>query len=200
MFDDLVIKVQTLVYKIRQTYYLNYELEKICEALPKELKHLKLLNFVCTRWNSKYYMLKRIILLKEPINKLLQQEKDIIEELETLLITKEEWIMIEILVDYLSIFNKCSKYMEGEYPTLGYSISLYFRLWESTNSYDRDDVPVEFLHQFTSGLQACKEKIEKYYGTGTLFSFCAMAFDARIKDRFYNSFLWVEEKVVLIEK
>lgn len=108
--------------------------------------------------------------------------------------------MIVLLIDYLTIFNKCSKYMEGEYPTFGYSVSLYYRLWESTTIYDRDEVPVEFLSKFAEGLKLCRKKIEKYYGTSTLFSFCAIAFDPRIKGEFYNNYLWIDEEEVLIKK
>lgn len=176
------------------------ELKKLCNDLPKELKNLKLLNFVVTRWNSKYYMLKRILKLKEQIKQLINQEKEIIEELEHLVLSESEWLMVEILVDFLSLYNTCSKFMEGEYPTLGYSISLYYRLWELTNNFSRDDVPIEYLTTFEKGIEEAQLKIVKYYGTGTLFSFGAMIFDVRIKDSFYNCYLWNDEKAILISK
>lgn len=192
--------MHTIIGKIRSSYYLGSELKKLCSGLLKETKNLKLLSFVVTRWNSKYYMLKRLLSLKEPIEKLLHQEKDIVEELECLLISESEWTMISILVDFLSLYNTCSKYMEGEYPTFGYSISLYYRLWEHSNKYNRDDVQIEYLLKFEKGVMEERLKIEKYYGTGSLFSFGAMIFDIRIKDSFYNKYLWIEEKNILISK
>lgn len=90
LFDELVNKTHTLIYKIKNSYYLNFELEKLCSTLPKENKHLKLLDYVCTKWNSKYYMLKRLLILKETINQLINQEIDIIEELGVLHILESE--------------------------------------------------------------------------------------------------------------
>lgn len=132
-------------------------------------------------------MIKRIVILKQEIKKLITQEKDIIEDLEKNEIYEDEWVVLEILGDFL--FNQCSKYMEGDYPTLGYSISLYYRLYEMTRDYSRDDIPVLYLSKFQEGFTAVNLKIEKYFGCGTLLGFAAMIFDVRIKQDFYSTFL-----------
>lgn len=145
-------------------------------------------------------MIKRIIILKDIIIRLVEREKEIVEDLVENEMTEEEWVVIEIIADYLCLFNQCSKYMEGEYPTLGYSISLYYRLYEFTRDYQRDDIPVSFLNKFQNGFKAVNEKIEKYFGCGTLFSFSSMIFDVRIKQEFYSAFLWTDELNILIKK
>ena len=108
----LVNKCSSIVSRITNTK----SLLGLFKYLQSQKDHpLALMKENTTRWNSTYFMLARLIELKDVIEKSQRAE-----EMKDLLIAKEEWVTMGQLSTVLEPIMSCSKILEGEkYATLG---------------------------------------------------------------------------------
>lgn len=84
------------------------------------LKLLKLKQDVRTRWNSTYFMLERLVKLKEPISIVSITFKEVSDNLNS-----EEWSIIEDILSLLKPFHNLTVELSGEqYPTIAKVIPL----------------------------------------------------------------------------
>ena len=89
---------------------------------------LKLLQDVATRWNSEFFMIYRLLELKQPMCIALAQI-DGVEE-----ITKDEWKILEELVSFLDVLEGSTRVLCGEqYSTLSMFIPTINLLIEHNN-------------------------------------------------------------------
>jgi hypothetical protein len=103
--------------KIVSTINNSKGLFKIYTALAKQddCKFMALIRDVPTRWNTIFFMLERLLLMKYAIVNMKATD-----ELKDLALKEPEWEILVQLCRILDPVRECSKLLEGElYPTLG---------------------------------------------------------------------------------
>lgn len=91
---DLVTGVRNLVDSIKGSPKRTQTFEDIQKMLQPNIRPLKLVADVSTRWNSTYLMLRRVLKLKEPISKALLNMPDL-RNIEI------DWEQLEEILDFL---------------------------------------------------------------------------------------------------
>ena len=110
--QDLVDKCKSIVKYFKKSGPAMNILLNIQSAHRGE-NVLKLLQYVATRWNSEFFMIYRLLELKQPMCIALSQ----IEEVEE--ISKDEWKILEELVGFLDILEGSTRILCGDkYSTL----------------------------------------------------------------------------------
>lgn len=133
-----------------------------------------------TRWSCEYDMFKRVIELKEPIKIIMNESQDIFENKN---LSEEEFIVLSLLIDYLSFFDELTQQMEGgKYSTLCYQTVFYSSIIQYTSeSIPVDKIPHEYLEIFKGANKLITEKIYKYYKNASLLTISCMLMDPRYK-------------------
>lgn len=128
-----------------------------------------------TRWNSTYRMIDHGLQLKELLNSFLAAElaypKTVVTKYGVFSISQiceDEWVELEFLHKFLSIFNVFTKFIErNKFPTLGYTISksrytigCFQQLILLCGNYLQDSTVDEKL---MLNIHNCRIKLQKYY-------------------------------------
>jgi hypothetical protein len=114
LVSDPIDRVHELMVKIKDSTLLYNKLRTFCDL--KEIKRLKPVLNVKTRWNSTYYMLERLIQL-EPALVLLAADNDSIKELYP---DENDWIAIRDTLLVLEPLEKATQHLSASsYPTMG---------------------------------------------------------------------------------
>ncbi|KAK1215151.1 hypothetical protein PQX77_022248 [Marasmius sp. AFHP31] len=160
---------------------------KIVNALELDNKNkLEVLNLildVVTRWNSTYFMLKQGKYLHAAIDEICQRN-DLYRRYR---VSTVEWDVLDLVIEFLEVFWVASEQMSSaSFPTLSISLLIYTKLIRHVEAFMKTTVAQENpIAQ--EGLQACKEKLEKYYNKSTAESeYYYAAADHRIKHNLFN--------------
>ncbi|KAJ6648390.1 putative AC transposase, partial [Pseudolycoriella hygida] len=125
--ENTIIKLRTLVRKIRKSVQLRQKLKKMCSIYV--LKYLTPILDVMTRWNSTYDMILRAEYLKVPLKMLFSGEKS----LASLRITDRQWLELSEVKKVLQKFYRATQLISMErhstidayLPTLDWLIENY---------------------------------------------------------------------------
>lgn len=114
----LIEKCRRIVSHFNHSSQACDKLKKVQELFPPEgtkEKELLPVQDVVTRWNSTYYMVKRLLQLKESITSYSSVE----EKLKENRLDDNEWKRMELLRNLLKPFNRCTQILsQEEYPSL----------------------------------------------------------------------------------
>ena len=114
LVSDSIDKVHALVVKIKDSTRLCDRRRAFCKI--QDIKDLKPILNVKTRWNSTYYMLERLIKL-EPALFLLSAENQSIKDLYP---NDDDWVTIKDTLIVLEPLEKATKHLlASSYPTMG---------------------------------------------------------------------------------
>jgi len=170
-----------------KTKQLEYDLE-LNNHLPESLSPLL---DVPTRWISTYWMIKRALRLRQSLDFIAANEKDLSE----LQINESEWNIIAICLEFLEPFAVTTKEMESAaYPTLTVVIPLFNALithiedWGSGNHIH----PKETI----DAAKAAQAKLLKYYHKTTDAYVMALMLDPRLKMDYFQDNNWDEDVIV----
>ena len=129
-----------------------------------QVKPLKMVRDVVTRWNSAYKMLDRAVYLHKAIDAFIDSE-----DMARFKLSKKEWDQAEYLLDVLMPFIKCSTRLE---QTTRPGIEKVFWVYENLfNELDRvstildrrENRDVAWAQELRPALNALAEKLRKYY-------------------------------------
>ena len=113
-FKSIIDQVRSLVVEIRKSPKKEQEFSSLAQNL--NIKYIKLIRDVKTRWNSTYSMLETFLKNKAIINAIISLNKDF----ENYSLTENQWKEIDLMCDFLRPFYEFTVEMSGsEYPTLG---------------------------------------------------------------------------------
>lgn len=123
--SEVIVKLRTLVRKIRKSVQLRQKLKKLCDLY--QMKYLVPKIDVKTRWNSTFYMIQRVEYLAVPLAHLCSIEKT----LKPLRIRDSDWEMFTNIQTILQKFERATKLASMErhctipsyLPTLNWLIS-----------------------------------------------------------------------------
>ncbi|CAF3885577.1 unnamed protein product [Rotaria sp. Silwood1] len=128
----LMTKCRRLINMIRKssvlTLHFNHQ-RKILKIKRNVLRD------VCTRWNSTYFMIHSLIVVRPIIERLYNDKHNLnitneqIEKLNHLEITTTEWNFLKQLRHVLRVFQKATKTISGQhYPTMGSAFFILTKL------------------------------------------------------------------------
>ena len=111
--------------------YLSDDLARNAEGTPLPHRVLRISGYCKTRWNSTYFLIKRVLLLEQSIQKYLQNKKEELKSAKDMdssfLFEGDVWLGLRQLVTILEPIRKVSERLEGDtYITI--SDALYFLL------------------------------------------------------------------------
>ncbi|EXX74394.1 hypothetical protein RirG_051480 [Rhizophagus irregularis DAOM 197198w] len=114
LIDDSVKKARKLMKSIKNSTRLCDELHLLCDL--KNMKYLKPLIDIVTRWNSTFYMLRRLEVLKPALVLLVADNRSI----SIYYPNDDDWIAIKDTLLLLEPLERATKYLSASsYPTIG---------------------------------------------------------------------------------
>jgi len=101
-------------------------------------KSLRVVQEVPTRWNSTFYMMQRLVQLKQPIRLYLEDTMSE-DEVKSYDLSDHQWSVVKSILSLLEGVDQVTKTLSGErYSTLSWCLPLLFGLRETSKS-DRSD-------------------------------------------------------------
>ena len=162
-------------------------------------KMLRVVQEVPTRWNSTFYMLQRLVLLKQPIRLYLEDTMSEVDR-RSYDLTDSQWANAKSILNLLEAIDQVTTTLSGEkYSTLSWCLPLLFGLREAAKPDENDSSMV-------SGIKTkLVEQLDERFKLKNLQMDSPMVLAAALDPRFRKlSFLSNEERRkvqrVLIEK
>ncbi|CAB5217264.1 unnamed protein product, partial [Rhizophagus irregularis] len=181
---EIIPKLRRLVVKIRLSPQRQERFVRHSEAA--NLKDLKLILDVKTRWNSTFDMLNRAFEMREAIDAMVNSDRD----LRSFEITDDEWNKIKEIISVLKIFVQTTKILSSaKYPMLSSAIPIYNYLMDGLETYcENFDSSGDMVIAVKAGL----EKLEIYYEKtdDTTMYTIATVLDPRFKLGYYEDNKW----------
>ncbi|XP_022910339.2 E3 SUMO-protein ligase ZBED1-like [Onthophagus taurus] len=137
----LIVKCSSIVSHFKHSYIASTALNTKQEQLGLQ-KH-KLIQAVRTRWNSTYYMLKRLVEQGEAILSVLS-DRTITSRIQAghLMLEEEEWITMEYCIAMLEPFELVTTLLSSEsQPTISIVVPILKSLAENFISKTKEDEP-----------------------------------------------------------
>nr|XP_022910339.1 zinc finger BED domain-containing protein 1-like [Onthophagus taurus] len=137
----LIVKCSSIVSHFKHSYIASTALNTKQEQLGLQ-KH-KLIQAVRTRWNSTYYMLKRLVEQREAILSVLS-DRTITSRIQAghLMLEEEEWITMEYCIAMLEPFELVTTLLSSEsQPTISIVMPILKSLAENFISKTKEDEP-----------------------------------------------------------
>ncbi|XP_044481225.1 zinc finger BED domain-containing protein RICESLEEPER 1-like [Mangifera indica] len=136
------------------------------------IKERKLVLDCATRWNSTYKMLVTALQFKEVFLRFMLVESSYIY-----CPTREEWERLEVVCDFLEIFDDITKLISGsQYTTANRYFQEVFRIKEVLREREFDED-----YSISMMVRAMSEKFDKYWGEVNFLMAIASIMDPRIK-------------------
>ena len=111
---EIISKVRLFVNKIRHSTLLCDSIRNFCTIIKKN--YLKLEIDVCTRWNSTFLMLEKLVRMREELDFLVCSNKQLTNDY----LKDEEWIQVQSIITLLEPMYKATKILSSSsYPTIG---------------------------------------------------------------------------------
>jgi hypothetical protein len=161
-----------------------------------DLKPLRLIYDIPTRWNSAYTMLERAIYLRTAINRFLSVES----ELEELSLSISEWDQCASLLKILYPFKlESTQIQRSTVPTIDRVYWSYERMFNALDDMNKKlglrrsiskkrPKDVSWIDQLTEACQAMRQKLVQYYTDANHFVFSeAIILDPTIKTRLFET-------------
>lgn len=150
--SDLVKKIHDLVTRIKSSAKIMSKFEELQKGLKIPQKKLKIDNL--TRWNSKYLMIKRVILNKIAIIALISEK---MKKIADITISEEEWNRLSVLKDILRPFYKMTKKVCENETSISIIKPLLFNSYQNLLKISEND------SEFAGFIKSCIRKFLKYY-------------------------------------
>ncbi|KAJ8081603.1 hypothetical protein PM082_007449 [Marasmius tenuissimus] len=143
-----------------------HEISKISHSSPQHLKDFKKsikIVDALEREESQKLKLLNLILNVKAVNKFCQRN-DLYWKYR---VTAAERDVVSLMVEFLQVFREASKQMSaGHFPTLLSSLLVYTKLMHHIKTFIKSDIAL-LNPELKAGLEACKEKLEKYFDKST---------------------------------
>lgn len=124
--EIIVVKLRTLIKKIRKSVQMRQKLKKCCEIF--NMKYLVPIIDVSSRWNSTKEMIKRGEYLKDPLRALTSREP----KLKSFQITDSQWDHLRQIQEVLVKFERATKLVSMErHPTIASYLPIFTWLTSS---------------------------------------------------------------------
>ncbi|CAJ0633387.1 3590_t:CDS:2 [Entrophospora sp. SA101] len=174
---NVIKKLRKLVVKIRSSPQRRERFSRQCIAL--NINDLQLIPDIKTRWNSSFEMMKRALLLREPLHNMVSADK----ELKSYILSDNDWQRIEKISNLLECFQiATSEISNAHYPTLGRSVPIYNYLIDLIE----DFLELQHPEDICSAAEKAKDKLQKFYPTSDgLVYIVATIMDPRLKMQYY---------------
>ncbi|GBC10040.1 hypothetical protein RclHR1_00930018 [Rhizophagus clarus] len=169
--DDSIAKARKLINTIKKSTRISNSLQTFCGL--KKIKYLKLILDTEIRWNSTFYMLKRLKEL-EPALTLLAADNELVKSLYP---SDEDWSTIKNTILLLEPLEKATVYLSASsYPTIGeirlvYSgIQSHLERFKNDNDFKQKEMATSIF-----------EKIDEYWAIMDKYSITSAILDPRNK-------------------
>lgn len=128
--DKLLAHCRRLVGHFRHSCLATEALTSRQVQLNREKAPLKVVQDVCTRWNSSFYMLRRLVALRVPLTAVLCDKETTPKEADRQLLLKDhQWALAEELVAVLSHLEAATTVVSGQkYVTMALMLPVATRL------------------------------------------------------------------------
>lgn len=185
-------KIRFLFKKIKKSEQKQNLLKTLCEAA--NLKYISVNIDVSTRWNSTCDMLVVAIKLKRALINLCQTNEEFIH----LLLTEDQWILVNLVCKFFKYFKSLSTTLCGEtYSTLplvivGFNIlldKLEHFLLDLNTKVEENVVNSVLIEAFQAG----RDKMLKHYVKTNWIYCAALVLDPRHKIQTFNLTSWGKE-------
>ncbi|CAG7826066.1 unnamed protein product [Allacma fusca] len=173
-------RVRKSISMIRRSSYFRQSFYEACEI--KKVKHKQLVLDNQVRWNTGYFMLTRLMEMREPYKSLLRSEK----QLSSFQLEEHEWDLISEMITFLKPFYEMTLHLsKAKQPSMTLSAAIYMELYKHLESYNsRSNLPKEMM---VAAKAAC-EKLNKYYPESDgLVYILGLLLDPRCKLEWYKS-------------
>ncbi|XP_015118459.1 uncharacterized protein LOC107042094 [Diachasma alloeum] len=210
-----VIKLRNTFKKIKKTEKIQNMLRSFCNAAgikylkpPLDkiqnmlrsfcnaagVKYLKPPLDVSTRWGSTDYMINAALRMKKGLNLLWSE----CEEVASLKMSEDEWILLTRIHDFLKDFDHLSKTLGAEkYVTLPLVVvafnMLLDRIKSTTSSLDLKEERTKVDEILIEAFQAARDKIIKHYNKTNWVYCAALILDPRHKVSTFEQTQWGRE-------
>ncbi|CAE6444320.1 unnamed protein product [Rhizoctonia solani] len=156
--------------------------------MPYEKKSVKnLILDIITRWNSTYLMLERALESSEAIDALTSHSK--IKIYRPYALSPNDWAMIGMACKWLKFFRSALTRISGEkYPTLSYSLYIYFVLITYVSELEKEPFVKENLGVLNA-VQACMSKLQEFLDKSvkdSQYYYYAMVLDPQYKSTLFS--------------
>ena len=199
-FSNIIFEIRNACKKIRKSEQLTNRLKLFCDVT--NVKFIKLILDVKTRWDSTFDMLSTSFKLKSPLNMLL----DDCSELSKYKLNDVEWEILEQILNFLKNFKYVSKMLckenEVTLPTAVVACNMLIdkienSILELDNKKNRTQNDEILLLAF----QASRDKILKHYRKCNWIYCISLILDPRHKIQCFDTTSWGKEmKVQTINK
>ncbi|CAB5363041.1 unnamed protein product [Rhizophagus irregularis] len=153
----VITKLRTLIIKIRASPQKKEKFKRQCIAL--NIKPLELIPDVKTRWNSTHNMIKRAIILREPLYNFAVTDKELL----SYVLNDIEWKKIKEIQGLLICFEKATLEMSSSYfPTLGQTVPIYNYLIDKIEDFLDEETDTK-SEDVVNAANNAKNKLQQYY-------------------------------------
>jgi hAT family protein len=166
-FSELLTNVRDIALHIKKSSQAWDKFQAICNDL--EIKALKILIDVVTRWNSTHRMLERVLYLRKAIDRYVLDHQP-----ELTPITEKQWEMLELLCGFLWPFKHCTEALEStKKPEVDRVYWVYNRMFNEIDDFKstlerREGRNQPWSKALLTALIGMEFKLKKYYEkTGT---------------------------------
>lgn len=192
IFSRIINNIRNTCKKIRRSEQLTIRLKLFCEAA--NIKFVKPVLDVKTRWDSTYDMLNTAIILKPAIVMMWDNCSDLIN----LKITETDWTILEKIVQFLKQFKYVSKILSNDLdvtlPTVVLAFNMLVDKIESitfnlNNKVNRNAQDEALLLAFQAG----RDKLLKHYRKCNWIYCISLILDPRYKIEGFDATTWGKE-------
>ena len=155
-------------------------------------KMLHVIQETPTRWNSTFYMLQRLVLLKQPIRLYLEDTMDEVDR-RSYDLTDNQWAIATAILNLLESVDQVMTTLSGEkYSTLLWCLPLMFGLYKAAEPEDNDSSTVRSIKTNLT------EQLNRRFGLANLEINSPVVLATALDPRFRKlTFLSAEERLEL---
>jgi hypothetical protein len=157
-----------------------------------------------TRWNSTYFMIQRLLILRIPLTRFIASENSTLSatsEDRWIELTKLDWEIATELSILLVDFDKITRMISGaKYPTFSQCIPLYnsvldllqkfkiqYQNWINGINNPYHELGSSELEDFKEGVIHAVHKMDNYYSIQSDLTICAVILDPRFNAAYYRN-------------